>query len=50
MTYLSHDITDKFNKECEYIIPKMKHIKELPFCQVYFYFFKIYNIITISKI
>ena len=26
MTYLSHDITDIKNKECEYIIQKIKHV------------------------
>ena len=40
MTYLTHAITDIFNEECEYIIQKIKHVKELPFYKVYFYFRK----------
>ena len=40
MLYLTHPITDIYNNECYYIIQKIKHIKELPFYKVYFYFKK----------
>jgi len=38
--YLSHPITDIYNNDCNYIIPKIKHAKELPFYKVYFHFKK----------
>jgi len=47
MLYLTHPITDIYNNECYYIIQKIKHVKELSFYKVYFYFKNIlyyYNI------
>jgi hypothetical protein len=38
--YLSHPITDIYNNECNYMIEKIKDIKELHFYKVYFYFKK----------
>jgi hypothetical protein len=40
MLYLTHPITDIYNNECYYIIQKIKHVKELPFYKIYFYFKK----------
>jgi hypothetical protein len=38
--FLSHPITEIYNNDCYYIINQIKHINELQFYKIYFYFLK----------